>query len=174
MGCEQWPVIDSSLRNAGFHWSGTIIWAKDIFVLGRSHYHRKFEPIWYGWPEKMKSSFCGGRDQDDLWEIPRPRCSPEHPTMKPVELAARAIFNSSRKGDSVADPYLGSGTTLVAADELGRRGIGIEIEPRFFAVALQRMADRGAKIVKTFSPSDAMLAREFLFGAPAAAPGGRP
>jgi DNA modification methylase len=94
--------------------------------------------------------------------------------MKPVELAARAIFNSSRKGDSVADPYLGSGTTLVAADELGRRGIGIEIEPRFFAVALQRMADRGAKIVKTFSPSDAMLAREFLFGAPAAAPGGRP
>jgi DNA modification methylase len=74
----------------------------------------------------------------------------------------------------VADPYLGSGTTLVAADELGRRGIGIEIEPRFCAVALQRMADRGAKIAETFSASDAMLAREFLFGAPAAAPGGRP
>jgi hypothetical protein len=57
-----------------------VIWAKDIFVLGRSKYQRRYEPIWYGWNTKGKSAFCGLRDLDDVWEIPRPRTSDEHPT----------------------------------------------------------------------------------------------
>jgi DNA modification methylase len=145
MGCEQWPAIDEAMRAAGMHWSATVIWAKDIFVLGRSKYHRRYEPIWYGWPSKGKSSFCGLRNLDDVWEIPRPRTSEQHPTMKPVELVARAVRNSSEKRDSVFDPFLGSGTTMVAAEQTQRICYGIEIDPRFVAVTLQRMQDMGLK-----------------------------
>ena len=145
MGCEQWPAIDEAMRAAGMHWSATVIWAKDIFVLGRSKYHRRYEPLWYGWPSKGKSSFCGLRNLDDVWEIPRPRTSEQHPTMKPVELVARAVRNSSEKGDSVFDPFLGSGTTMVAAEQTQRVCYGIEIDPRFVAVTLQRMQDMGLK-----------------------------
>jgi len=133
------------MRAAGMHWSATVIWAKDIFVLGRSKYHRRYEPIWYGWPSKGKSSFCGLRNLDDVWEIPRPRTSEQHPTMKPVELVARAVRNSSEKRDSVFDPFLGSGTTMVAAEQTQRICYGIEIDPRFVAVTLQRMQDMGLK-----------------------------
>ena len=58
MGCEQWPTLDAAFRNADLHWSATIIWVKDIFVLGRSKYHRRYEPIWYGWPNRDTSSYC--------------------------------------------------------------------------------------------------------------------
>jgi DNA modification methylase len=99
MSSSQWPSIDGAFRSSGLQWSGTIIWGKDSFVLGRSKYHHRFEPIWYGWNGEGKSSFCALRDQDDVWEIPRPRISDEHPTMKPVELVGRAIRNSSKPGD---------------------------------------------------------------------------
>jgi DNA modification methylase len=145
MGCEQWPAIDAALRAAGLHWSATVIWAKDIFVLGRSKYQRRYEPIWYGWNSKGKSTFCGLRDLDDVWEIPRPRTSDEHPTMKPVELVARAIKNSSKPNDLVFDPFMGSGTTMVAAEQCKRACCGIEIDPRFVAVTLERIKDMGLK-----------------------------
>jgi len=145
MGCEQWPAIDGALRRAGMHWSATVIWAKDVFVLGRSKYQRRYEPIWYGWNTKGKSTFCGLRDLDDVWEIPRPRASNEHPTMKPVELVGRAIRNSSKPGDSVFDPFLGSGTTMVAAEQTERTCYGVEIDPRFVAVTLERMSQMGLK-----------------------------
>ncbi|MCH7793428.1 MAG: site-specific DNA-methyltransferase [Planctomycetes bacterium] len=136
LGSERWPLLDKTLRDAGFHWSATIIWVKDIFVLGRSKYHRRYEPIWYGW--STSSSFRADRKQDDVWEFARPKRSPEHPTMKPVELVARAIANSSTIHQSVLDPFLGSGTTLIAAEQLGRTCYGIEIEPKYVDVILQR------------------------------------
>lgn len=120
MGCGEWPAIDASLRDAGMHWSGTLVWLKDSFVIGRSNYHRRFEPIWYGWPAKIKSSFIGGRDQDDVWEFHRPKVSAEHPTMKPIALVEKAIRNSSCRGGNVFDPFLGSGTTLLAAERTER------------------------------------------------------
>lgn len=138
MGCERWPNIDAVMRNAGFHWSATIIWAKDIFVLGRSKYHRQYEPIWYGWPEKSKSSFRAGRDKSDLWEFDRPRVSAEHPTMKPIELVQHAINNSSKPGDVVFDPFVGSGTTIIAAEQLGRICYSVEIDPGYVDVAVKR------------------------------------
>jgi DNA modification methylase len=143
LGASEWPTLDTQLRGAGFHWSATIIWVKDLFVLGRSKYHRRYEPIWYGWHSKSKSSFCGSRDLDDVWEIPRPRISDEHPTMKPIELVARAIRNSSERAGIVVDPFCGSGTTMVAAQTLGRSCYAIELEPKYVAVALQRLADMG-------------------------------
>ena len=138
LGGSEWPTLDLALRRAGYHHSATIIWAKDAFVLGRSNYHRRYEPIWYGWRDGGTSSFNGARDLDDVWEIPRPRRSPEHPTMKPVELVERALTNSTVVGDVVYDPFVGSGTTLIAAEQLGRRAYAIEIDPRFVQVALDR------------------------------------
>lgn len=137
---EYMDIIGGIFRAEKYHWSATVIWVKDIFVLGRSKYHRRYEPIWYGWHEKSKSSFCDARNLDDVWEIKRPRMSDEHPTMMPVELPTRAIGNSSNAGDIVYEPFLGSGTTLVACENLGRRGRGIEISPAYCAVTLERMS----------------------------------
>jgi DNA modification methylase len=78
------------------------------------------------------------RTQDTVWEIPRPKRSEEHPTMKPVALIAKAIGNSSRRGDIVYEPFSGSGTTLVACEQLHRRCRAIEIDPRFVDVAVRR------------------------------------
>lgn len=138
MGCGEWPAIDKSLRDAGMHWSATIVWVKDAFVLGRSKYHRRFEPIWYGWSSRKQSSFIGGRDQDDVWEFKRPKVSEDHPTMKPVGLVARGVQNSSKPGDLVFDPFGGSGTTLLACQQLDRRAALIEIDPRFCDVIIKR------------------------------------
>ncbi len=138
MGSREWPAIDSALRNAGMHWSGVIAWVKESFVLGRSNYHHRFEPIWYGWPEKGRSSYDGGRDQDNVWEFPRPKVSEEHPTMKPVDLVSKAVQNSSRPDDLVFDPFLGSGSTLIACQVTGRACAGLEISPTFCDVIVKR------------------------------------
>jgi DNA modification methylase len=66
-----------------------------------------------------------------VWEVPRPKCSPEHPTTKPVALVARALVNSSLPGALVLDPFLGSGSTLIAAEQLSRTCFGLEIDPAF-------------------------------------------
>jgi len=111
----------------GGHWSDTIIWEKDRFVLGRSDYQRSYEPIWYGWREGAKHHFAGGRDQGDVWKIERPSDSPLHPTMKPLPLVERAIENSSAAGDGVRDLFLGSGSPLIAAERTGRVCYGLEV-----------------------------------------------
>jgi DNA modification methylase len=138
MGASEWPTIDAGLRNAGFHWSATIVWVKDQFVMGHGKYHRRYEPIWYGWNGKGSSTFDGGRDQDDVWEYPRPKKSPEHPTMKPVAIFERAIRNSSRIGDIVFEPFGGSGTALIACHRLQRVARVMEKDPRYVAVHLER------------------------------------
>ena len=85
----------------GGHWSDTIIWAKDRFVLGRADYQRQYEPIWYGWREGVQHHWNGDRDQGDVWSIERPSVSEAHPTQKPLPLMERAIENSSQPGDLV-------------------------------------------------------------------------
>lgn len=138
MSSSQWPVIDVAMRAAGLHWSGTLVWVKDTFVLGRSNFHRRFEPIWYGWRQDGKSSFRGRRDLDDVWEFPRPRASEEHPTMKPVALVRKAVESSSLRGDSVLDLFGGSGSTLIACEHSGRRSLTMEIDPRYCDVIVRR------------------------------------
>ena len=138
LGASEWPTLDRTLRACGFHWSATIIWVKDAFVLGRSKYHRRYEPMWYGWRQKAKSSFGDKRDLDDVWEIPRPKRSEEHPTMKPVELPLRAIQNSSVARDIVLDPFGGSGSTLIAAEQTGRKAYLMELDPHYCDVIVQR------------------------------------
>lgn len=119
------------------HWSATVTWVKDAFVLGRGKYQRRYEPIWFGWRDNGKR-FRSDRDLDDVWEFPRPKASPEHPTMKPVALVANALHHATRKGDTVFDPFLGSGTTLVAAEQTERRCVGIELEPGYVEAAVER------------------------------------
>lgn len=88
--------------------------------------------------DNAEKSYCGARDQDDVWEIPRPKASAEHPTMKPVELVARALINSSSKGDIVLDPFGGAGSLILAAEQLGRRGRSIELDPGYCDVIVKR------------------------------------
>lgn len=138
LGASEWPTLDWALRKQGYHWSATIIWVKDVFVLGRSKYHRRYEPIWYGWHTSGKSSFGDARDLDDVWEVPRPKRSEEHPTMKPVELVIRAIQNSSLAGDLVLDPFGGSGSTMIAAEQTGRKAYLMELDALYCDVIVQR------------------------------------
>ena len=138
MSSKEWPLVARLLAEAGAHWSDTIIWAKDRFTLGRADYQRQYEPIWYGWPDGTQRHWDGGRDQGDVWTIPRPSASPLHPTQKPLALVERALTNSSRPGDRVLDPFCGAGTTLIACERTGRRGIGIEIDPRYVAATIAR------------------------------------
>jgi DNA modification methylase len=141
MGCEEWPNIHRALTEVGLHWSSTIVWAKDIFVLGRSKYHRQYEPIWYGWKGKSKSTYRGDRKQSDLWQCKRPKRSDEHPTMKPVELVEKALVNSSRADDIVLDLFLGGGSTLIACEKSERICYGMEIDPKYADVIVQRYVD---------------------------------
>lgn len=140
-GNEQMPALDMLLRKEGFHWSSIIIWVKDIFVLGRSKYHRQYEPIWYGWQKNEKSSYRGDRKQSDIWEIKRPKRSKEHPTMKPIELCVKAIVNSSEEGGIILDTFLGSGSTLIACEKTNRICYGCEIDPKYTDVIIQRYED---------------------------------
>lgn len=138
MSSKEWPLVCRVLEEAGAHWSDTLIWAKDRFTLGRADYQRAYEPIWYGWRAGTKRHWCGDRDQGDVWSIRRPSVSELHPTTKPLELAERAIENSSRAGDVVLDLFLGSGTTLVACERMTRICWGTEIDPRYVDVAVSR------------------------------------
>ena len=138
MSSKEWPTVAAILAETGGHWSDTIIWAKDRFTLGRADYQRGYEPIWYGWREGARHHWCGDRDQSDIWTIDRPDASPLHPTMKPVELVERALTNSSAMNDLVLDPFVGSGTTIIAGERTGRRVAAVELDPVYVEVAIAR------------------------------------
>ena len=138
MSSKEMPLVSRVLAEEGGHWSDTIIWHKDRFVLGRADYQRAYEPIWFGWREGASHHWCGDRDQDDVWEINRPSDAPLHPTMKPLPLMERAIANSSISGDLVLDPFAGSGSTLIGCERTGRRCAAIELDPRYVDVVLAR------------------------------------
>ena len=129
-----------ALRDAGLAVHQTLVWLKDQFVLGHADYHARHEPILYGWRGGAAHHFVADRSQDTVWEYPRPTRNAEHPTMKPAALVERAIRNSSRPGETVYDPFVGSGTTLVAAEVAGRRAFAMEIDPAYAQVALERWA----------------------------------
>ncbi len=138
MSSKELGLVSRVLAEEGGHWSDTLIWAKDRFVLGRADYQRSYEPIWYGWREGASHHWCGDRDQGDVWEIDRPSDAPLHPTMKPLPLMERAIANSSRAGALVLDAFLGSGSTLVACERTGRICAGVELDPTYADVVLGR------------------------------------
>jgi DNA modification methylase len=130
-----------ALQDLSLELRQVIVWAKDVFVFGRQDYHWRHETILYGWKAGAARTWHGGRDQDTVWECPRPKRSEEHPTMKPVELVERCVRNSSDRDVVVLDPFAGSGTTLIACENLGRRAALVELDPRYCDVIRQRYAD---------------------------------
>jgi DNA modification methylase len=139
MSAQEWPVIDKQLREVGFHWSSTVIWAKDRLVLSRKDYHTQYEPIWYGWnADAARLSPVEDRKQSDLWEIQRPARSELHPTMKPIELVQKSIVNSSKPGNIVLDSFGGSGSTLIACEQTNRKCRMVELDPQYCDVILAR------------------------------------
>lgn len=125
------------LRDLGV-WRQTLVWAKQSLVMGHSDYHYQHESIFYGWTPGASHKPPPDRKQTTMWSFDRPTASREHPTMKPVALFARAVENSSTVGSLVIDPFLGSGTTLIAAEQLGRKCYGLEIDPGYCDVIVAR------------------------------------
>lgn len=134
----------------GFKFSSIIIWAKNnsTFSMGKD-YKQKHEPIIYGWKEGEKYSWFGGSCEDTVWEIKRPSKSELHPTMKPIELCSRAIKNSSKSNQIIYDPFGGSGSTLIACEQLNRNCYMMELDPKYVDVIINRWETfTGKKAIK--------------------------
>jgi hypothetical protein len=119
-------------------WKHSLVWVKDSLVMGRSDYHYRHEPIYYGWTPGGPHNWYSDRKQTTVIEIPRPRRNAEHPTMKPLELIGQLLRNSTKRDDLVLDPFGGSGSTLIAADALGRRAAIVELDPGYCDVIRRR------------------------------------
>jgi DNA modification methylase len=134
----QTPTFAESLEREGFAIRAQIIWAKERLVIGRGDYHWQHEPCWYA--VRSKGHWTGDRKQTTLWTIPSGGQDTDtvHGTQKPVECMRRPMLNNSKPGDAVYEPFLGSGTTLIAAETVGRLCLAIEIDPLYVDVAVRR------------------------------------
>lgn len=139
-----------SLAAAGLTPRATVIWRKPTIVIGRGHYHWQHEPLLVATRERSGLKWRGGDDQSTVWEISNRIQDSEHKslhgTQKPLECMGRPIRNHGTADDAVYDPFLGTGTTIVAADRLGRPAYGLEIEPVYMAVILERASQEGCEI----------------------------
>lgn len=115
-----------------------LIWTKDVLVMGRQDYQWQHEPCLYGWKEGAAHGWYSDRKQTTLLRFARPTRSEDHPTMKPVAMFAYLMENSTAMHGLVYDPFLGSGTTLIAAEQLGRKCYGMEISPQYCDVIVKR------------------------------------
>ena len=152
-GWSSYPVFKEAMSGAGFHFSGVIIWVKEAASMGWNDYRYRHEwlikaekkttrkrgvPILYGW-KRGKHYFRDSRDETDIWEVPRKSAAKYfHPTEKPLWLPMKAIQNSTRQGETVLDLFAGSGSTLIASHMCGRRGMAMELDPKFINVILNR------------------------------------
>ena len=127
-----------AFKDAGFYLSGCCIWKKNSLVLGRSPYQWIHEPCLFGWKQKGKHQWYADRKQTTVWEYDKPRSSKDHPTMKPINLMSYPIKNSTMTNGIVLDPFLGSGSTLIACCETERVCRGIELDPKFVDVIVKR------------------------------------
>lgn len=132
-----------------FHCSTTIVWNKDQFTLGRGKYQNKWEPCWFGW-NGSGNNFVDDRKLTNVWDYPRPKRSELHPTMKPIEVCCKGIQDASKKGMIVLDLFLGSGSTLIASEQLNRQCYGQELDPKYCDVIVKRwvkyMKDNGKSL----------------------------
>lgn len=127
-----------AFKDAGFYLSGCCIWKKNALVLGRSPYQWQHEPCLFGWKLGGRHQWYSDRKQTTIWEYDRPKSSKNHPTMKPIALMAYPIRNSSMSHCIVLDPFLGSGSTLMACVETDRICYGIELDEKFVDVIVRR------------------------------------
>ena len=143
-------AFERAFLQAGFHLSATLFWLKQSATMGWGDYRHRSEPILYGWlgngHRKIKD-----RTQTTVWQIDR-EGSYRHPTQKPVALISRALRNSTIRGEMILDPFVGSGTTMIACEQLGRLCFAMEIEPKYCDVVVERW--------ETYTGMKAELVRE--------------
>lgn len=140
----------NAFKNAGYKLAECLVWVKNALVLGRQDYHWRHEPILYGWKEGAAHYFVDDRTQDTIWEYNKPKRNEEHPTMKPLELCGRAISNSSRVGEVVLDLFGGSGSTMIASDQLQRKSYLMELDERFVDVIVKRYLKHKGSIAECY------------------------
>jgi site-specific DNA-methyltransferase (adenine-specific) len=137
----------AAIAAAGWRLHQELVWSKGSIVLGHSDYQYAHEPILYGYtagagrPGRGRhpgSHWYGDNSESSVLEYPKPAANRDHPTAKPVALVARCLRNSTRPGDLVYEPFAGSGTTLIAAEQLGRRCVAMEVDPRYAQVTIER------------------------------------
>lgn len=134
--------------DAGWKVRQCLIWEKDILVLGRQDYQWQHEPCLYGWNEGAGHAWYSDRKQTTILRFDKPTRSKEHPTMKPVPLFGYLVQNSSKPGDIVLDPFSGSGTTVIAAEQLDRTAYVMELNERYCDVIVKRWEEQtGEKAV---------------------------
>lgn len=142
--------VIASLEKVNLFRRSLIIWSKSHITVGRSDYQWQHEPCWYAVRKGKTGHWQGARDQSTLWQIPKPQKSETgHSTQKPVECMKRPIENNSKPGEWVYDPFMGSGTTIIAAEMTNRKCCGLEIDPAYIDVAVQRW--------QTFAEKEATL-----------------
>lgn len=130
--------VAASLAAVGFKIRSQIIWDKGRLIISRGHYHWRHEPCWYAVRKGKTATWAGDRKQMTVWLIPHRRSETGHGTQKPVEAMRRPILNHTRPGERVYDPFVGSGTTIIAAEETGRICHAIELNPDYVAMAISR------------------------------------
>ncbi|MCP4700154.1 MAG: site-specific DNA-methyltransferase [Gammaproteobacteria bacterium] len=136
-GGEQMMMM-MALDTVGFSVKHELIWVKNNHVLGRADYNYKHEPIIYGWKKKGTHKFYASDHQTSIFEFDKPISSKLHPTMKPVELFEKIVRNGSGDGMAVLDLFSGSGTTIIACEQTGRKCYAMEISPAYVDVAVDR------------------------------------
>ena len=133
--------IDSfiqAINESGLHYSQLCIWEKDFIILGNYDYQSQHEPVIYSYKNTAKHSFYGGRNKSSIWKFDHIRKAKLHPTMKPLPLIAHPIRNSSQENGIVLDLFGGSGTTLIASEQLNRTANVMEIDPGFASTIVRR------------------------------------
>lgn len=141
--------VQQSLEACDFEIRCQVIWAKPRFAISRGHYHWQHEPCWYAVKKGGTGHWSGDRSQTTLWTISHNKSETGHGTQKPVECMRRPIENNSSPGHAVYEPFSGSGTTIIAAEQTGRSCHAIELNPSYVQVAVDRWeAFTGQKAVK--------------------------
>lgn len=130
--------VRTACAEAGLQVRQCLVWVKSVLVPGRQDYQWKHEPCLYGWADGAAHTWLSDRAQTTVLEFDKPARSTDHPTMKPVDLFAYLIRNSCKPGGTVLDPFAGSGTALVAAEQTGRTAMLVELDPRYADVIVRR------------------------------------
>ena len=127
--------------DAGFHLAGCCIWVKDSLVLGRSDYQWQHEPVLYGFMQNGKHPWYSDRKQTTIWSFAKPKRNANHPTSKPLDLLGYPIGNSTQENAIVIDTFGGSGSTLMACEQMNRTCCTMELDEKYASVILRRYVD---------------------------------
>ena len=153
-GALNGSAVEASLLAAGFRIRSQIIWDKGRLIISRGHYHWRHEPCWYAVRRSRTATWAGDRRQTTVWQIPHRRSETGHGTQKPIEVMRRPILNHTLPGARVYDPFVGSGTTIIAAEETGRICHAIELSPAYVDLAVRRWEAATGQAAERAPPND--------------------